>query len=458
MSYLYAARYNAAGTIIYDTFDAIADVGIRWALPGGVQRCEVTIRAESRDLAVGRYRYNIGDRIAIMDNLGGRPIHDGYIHEARLNGLMVTYVVGGIWQRHHDRYVTTAPTTTDDSDVYLVSDVLPSVLSGAINTDNVAGTGIPMGDYQLPELVGAYPGKIIEDILAMGDSSGNVIDYWTRPGRMRGARLGQPEAWLQPRQASDDITWQVWRRDISELRLSRDAWDMRNQIDIYHNLSTTLVANANGGATSITVASATGLAEEYEIEIKLDSDRWHKTVIDTISGTTVNLIDKIPGSGTPQATSGNVVRLVSPLVKLTRSDTNAQGTYWRRDYAERRQNFDATQAAGLANAMLEGMAYPTAASSFTISAARIDDGQNGSWPIWRMLHNPGIVRIMDVQPTPGRFLTAQLDRYASFRVIALDYSHSQRAMRVVPDVYTGDQRVDVILQQLGANVGQMVGI
>lgn len=457
---LNVARYSNDGTRLYEMFDSPKDIGVRWALPGGIQRIEVTVRSKSRQEAFNRYRYNIGDQIVLFDDYLDMPIARGWIYESKLSGLDVTYICGGAWKHHNDILVTTQPIPTDNTDEYLVNSVLPMVFGGAMNVSNIISTGIPISNYELPTK-GKYPDEIIPDLLKMGDTSSNILDYWTNEPRFNfNQTLNYPNANLQPRYSStgrstpNTAYWRVNLKDISTYELSRNAWNMRNNITIYYADTTTLSANASGGATSITVTNPGGFSSGYKIEVSLDSGETFNAVVDTVSGFNVNFITKIPGMGVV-ASTGNLVRVTEPLVSITTSDPIPVSNYWERQYAEDQAQFDSTQAQNYSEAMLTALSYPANENSFSIGGF-IWDAQEQKWPIWRLLTHPGIIEIRDLSPDGELFNTA-LDRLRSFNVVALDYDHTKRIMRVTPDAYYGEQRLDVILQQLGARVGQSVG-
>lgn len=76
---------------------------------------------------------------------------------------------------------------------------------------------------------------------------------------------------------------------------------------VSNGTSTTLTANASGGATTITVASITNFTDGEKIAIELDSGAQHQTTINGApSGSTITLLAALPGSGVV-ATSGNDV-------------------------------------------------------------------------------------------------------------------------------------------------------
>lgn len=452
---LYAARVSKTGAI-YETFPDPASVGVRWSLPGGVQRIEVTVRPRHKNEAFNRTLYNLGDQIVLYDSYLDKPIVSAWIYSGRYEGQSVVYSGGGDWKRHADQAVKTAPTPADDTDVYLKDTVLAAVFAGNMSTDNIMATGVAIGNYEVDELRGVYPQKIIERILEMGDSDANVLDYWTSTQRFTpGGAVDYPMANLQPR-ISDTPSWRITMADLAGNSLERSAWKMRNQVDIYYGPTTALTNDIAGGVSSIVVNNASIIQQEYTIEITLDSGKKHRSAVDAVSGSSVGLVTKIPGTGTnPIASAGNLVRVVDPLTAVSAADTIAGDTYWEAEFSDERPTFNQGAAQNYADAYLSALAYPVSETSFSIGGPYVSDYHHQRWPLWRMLANPGIIEISDLLPDAS-LLAEHLDGLRSFRIVALDYDHKSRTMRVTPDAYQGEQRLDVLLQQLGAPVGQMV--
>lgn len=99
-------------------------------------------------------------------------------------------------------------------------------------------------------------------------------------------------------------TFLITNKTFLKLNGAGDAWLIVQKTG---GGSTTLSADASGGATSITVASITNFADADTIGIELDDGSHHVTTINGApSGNTINLDDAIPGSGVV-ATSGNDV-------------------------------------------------------------------------------------------------------------------------------------------------------
>jgi hypothetical protein len=454
---LYALRYDNTRASVLEVVDNPANIGIRWALPGGVQRIEVTVKATSRADAYGRYTSHLGGGWAIADNWFGRPIADGWCYEIVPDGRWVTYLIGGAWKRHSDQYETTAPDATDTTDEFLKQILTDHLL--AVNTDhsNIVATGTAVGDaFRLGQLFGTRPERLIKQIIDMGTSSDATLDYYLVPAPFDGTALQLPYAYLQPRSDTADISWQCDTKDLKGVTMSRNIWNLGNNIAIGYTQATTLAAGASAGATSISVTSNTNLADNVQIRITLDSGTEQTTTINgALTGVgpyTANLDDAL----THAAASGNRVERTDAVATAEASDADSVATYWGRGQKTIRAELNQAQAEQYRDAYLAEYKDPAQETSFTIGSGRIRNSAGALYPVWRMLINPGYIRINDLMPSPGVF-SASRDRERVFFVAALDYDHNARSMRVTPDAAQGDRRLDVLLQNLGAEVGQIVG-
>ena len=128
---LFANRYDDAsytGTGAAEQFENISDIGIRWALPGGIHRVELMIKANSRMDAYNRYQNHLGHRIAIYDSYCDRYI-GGQVFEVVPDGRYVLYICGGPWKRlEHERWTTSERPATGNTDA-LIKDALTDAVS-----------------------------------------------------------------------------------------------------------------------------------------------------------------------------------------------------------------------------------------------------------------------------------------------------------------------------------------
>jgi len=451
---LFAARYNNYGDELKEVIYQPSNLGVRWALPGGMQRMELTVRANSRDDARNRYNEGLGERWALLDAWLDRPICDGWCYEIVPDGRHVHYIISGSWKRHEGRKVTSDPAaTTTNTNIYW-SSIMTSVGDAFIklNTNYMEDTGTDVGNYQVTlETTPPTMKKVMGDLLAMGNSSNEVLDYWLVPNSMNGVYPQLPLPYLVGRDNTATASWQVKARDLSALDMSRNIWDMVNYFDVLYTQITTVSSGGTDGSTSIVVADASELVVGDEIQIQTDGDSFHTNVIAALAGTTVTLTDPLPDA----AAAGNLVKRVELVVTSTANNAESEANYWINIGRHEKPELNATQAAQYRDAYLAQYANPAQLASFTIGSGMVRDGVGNRMPVWRMLINPGIIRINDLF-ADGAVLANTIDGRQSFRIVALDYDHNQRSMRVTPDTLN-EARLDVLLQRAGmTGVGQMI--
>lgn len=453
---LYVAHFDTAGTTYIETLYDVSGVAVRWALPLGLQRFEFTIRAKSRIDAYQRYTTHQGDRFLLLDHFTDRPIADGYCYEVVPNGYLTTYIIAN--KRHTDQYETDNPTATDTTDVYIKSVLTNHVPSVISDQSNIAGTGLVIGEaFAVNETTGDLPLSIISNLAGLGNSSNEALDYYLVPQPLSGGFPQDPLPYLVSRTTTNAslFDWQVGILDLAPYGFSRHIWDLANDITIYYTQTTTLTANAASGATALTVASIAGFSDNDEIEITLDSGTKQRTTINGApAGVTINIDDPLtdPASG---AINSNLVAKLSPTGTTTGTDTDSQARYWLRELRDVQTNLNQTQANALRDLLLSIRATPTQQTSFVVSSGMVQDANGARYPVWRMLINPGKIRLNDIFPVSS---IADLEENSEsvFRIVALDYNHDQRSMTVTPDNTKGSARLDVILQQAGIEIAQIV--
>jgi len=534
---LVAMRYTTARDVLLERMDRPANIGIRWALPGGLQRLELTIKANSRRDAYERYTSHHGDYIAIMDIWCNRPIASGYVYEIVPDGQHVTYIVEGAWKRHNDQYETDSPASAaTSSDSYLKSILTAHVPAVSSTQTYVLATGTNMGAvFEVDSLIGERPSSVVETVVSLGtSSSGEALDYWLVENFLNGIYPQLPLPYLVGRNslATYAPTYRLTRAMLKDFSMSTNIYKLENNTVIYYTPSTTLAADSYARDTrttiadtayqTISVASASNIANEQEIEISLDSGESHRATVINVDGTSITIDRPLPGqatklsvaaawpdttitvdsitgfvdgdsiavvldngdlhetdiNGTPSgsdinidaipsaaaignavmilaASSGNVVKRSMPLKAITAvTDSASQSAYWTRYYREAKSEMDSTQAAQYG--ALRQAAYSSYAqqASFSIGTRYIYAGRT-KIPVWRLLINPGLLIIDDLFANEN-VLDATLDGANVFRPVALDYDHATPSMRVTPDSLDGDSRVDVYMQRLGFEVGQMI--
>ena len=459
MSLSVARYYSAARTGTFEVYRQPANLGVRWALPGGLQRLEFSVRKQNYFSGYRAYENQLGDGVALFDTPLYRPVVDGWIYEVVPDGRHVHYICAGGWKRMSDQYETGNPSaTTDHTDVYL-----KSVLTNhapAISTDqsNIDDTGTDIGEYRVDEIQGATPQEIVRDLLKMGTSTGGeILDFWLVPARLDGTDLQAPLPYLKARASGVGIDYQVNRRDLRDLDFSRHIWGLANDVETYYTFSTQLTNNENGNATTITVDDGSGFAEGNGIVIFINGGGSHKTIVDGVTGNDITIEDGLPAlnAGNPVANAGNRVYRENLTTSGGSTDATSQGNYWQRQRHEVLEELDQTQDSQYEDILLNTYKNPVQQAAFTIGSRTIKEISGPEYPLWRMLINPGWIRVNDLFPAAS-LATLSLDALRVFRIVALDYDHTSRTMRVVPDNIEGDSRLDVILQRAGFGIGQIV--
>lgn len=239
MRRLMAGRWANSYTspALLENFANVANVGLRWSLPGGIKRIELTVRGKNKFDVFDRYYSHLGHRIAVYDGLFHQPIADGHVYEIVPDGAFVHYVAAGPWKEHfRDRDTTaySALTTLTSAIGTALTDHVTIVSS---DQSNLADMGTVVGGTWVVDANGgSFVGDIIEDFLLMSDSSGTVWDYWLVSAPFAGASLGKPIAYLAPRFNTADIDWQFGRRDVTAggLQQSRHIWDLVRDMRTYY--------------------------------------------------------------------------------------------------------------------------------------------------------------------------------------------------------------------------------
>ncbi len=387
---VYAMRYNMARDEFLENMGQVKRLRIRWALPGGVQRFEFTIKAKSRQDAYDRYKRNLttennghhADGIAILDSYLDIPLADGWVYEVRLDGLFVTYVCASTWERCKEQYQTSDPSaTTIDTSEYLTDTLAAVVPASGTDTSNVQSTGVQIGTYTVDASTGDSPQDIIKTIIKMGTStSGQLLDFYFKPNFMNGIYPQLPVPVLKARVAN--VTgWNISRNDMSQLQIGSHIWRLKNDAKVFYS----------GGGS------------------------------------------------------------------VTGTDAASQSAYWEHQWVDTQSDLNVTQATNWKDTNLEYDSQPQQQVAFTIDAPIIRATAGGRWHISRMMTFAESIIIRDLFPTAEQIDEAN-NGNVGFRPVALDYDHERQKIRVTPDNKDGDQRLDVILQGLGAEVGQTIGV
>jgi hypothetical protein len=238
---LFAALYTdtdyTAGITPTLFFDDIADLGLRWSLPGGIQRIELTVRTHHAMDSYRRYINNLGNIITVFDNtLWGYT--SGNVYEVVPDGRFVTYVCGGPWKRTNDQKYTLANfagVNTSDTDV-----VIKDILTDKVNIDNtdqsnIEATSTAVGGWVPNEnLHNMAAADAIAQLAAIGDDSDNIMDFFYAHAPMQRGAVTKPFPYLKARSDTANPTWQFNLKDLAPggLTLARNIWNLRRSVSI----------------------------------------------------------------------------------------------------------------------------------------------------------------------------------------------------------------------------------
>jgi hypothetical protein len=155
------------------------------------------------------------------------------------------------------------------------------------------------------------------------------------------------------------------------------------------------------------------------------------------------------------AADGNLVKNNNMQYTSAASDATSQSARWARYLIESKRELNLTQAQQYRDAILEQYKNPAQLAAFAVGGGYIRSANGTRVPVWRMLVNPGIIRVNDLF-ADGAVFSNTIDGRQSFRIVALDYDHNRRSMRVTPDTQN-EARLDVVLHRGGImGIGQMI--
>lgn len=465
---LSAARYvdpTYAGTTADEVFENPADVGIRWGLPGGIQRVELTVKAKSRYDAHARYIGHHGHRIALFDNLCDKPI-GCQVYEVIPDGLHITYICAGPWKRTFDRQYTVSDMgdltiPTDDINV-VVKDILDDkvdVDSG--DTSNVSDSGVNIGAWS-PEMRGAYKlaGEAINELYKVGDNSNNPTDFYFVDKLFSGTQMQAPDAYLKSRavgkSGTADPDWVFSIEDLapSGLTLARHIWDLRRQIIVGFGRLTGTHTAANNQAT---LTDAGGVDFRSYVTIGDTVLNYTQDELFTVSAVaqTVLTFQDVDHAGDWDTNDRYVVFLRKPA--YTGWATSTETDLWAPRYRVTKREFDQTQAEEYRDAIM-GL-YETAQQqqAFVIGSPYIHNNGGYRRALWRpFMGNSFYFRADNIFPEAQLFGESD-NRETSFMAVAMDYTHgggSDGRLRIVPS--TSDSRLDAMLGEAGIIKGQLI--
>lgn len=121
--------------------------------------------------------------------------------------------------------------------------------------------------------------------------------------------------------------------------------------------------------------------------------------------------------------------------------STVEQNYWNKEIAIFEPSMDATQAEQFANSLL--VDEPQQVQAFTITAPTIRDSTGAKWPLLETIaRGGGYIQIADLYPEQS-ILAGGTNRRTTFFITALEYSATDRRLRVMVD--NTDRRLDATL-------------
>lgn len=452
-SKLMAARYSGAtyaNIDITETLGPISELGIRFALPGGIQRVELTIRAKSGYDAYERYRDHMGQRIAIYDSACDKYI-GCQIFECIPDGRHVTYICSGVWKRTFDGlyYVLNFPATGDTDAI--IKDILTDSMSiDSTDQTNIAGSNVAVGGWT-PDQIGTHPGDAIKELAAVGDSSDNIMDFYFVFPPFNGTQMQPPLPYLKSRSTTASPDWIFSSRDLAPdgLTLARHLWDLKTNIYIGYGR----LGGTDDGADNNTLVDGgedfvTDSVRPGDRVINITDDAVYE--VDTVAATILTFTNGASGAWN----NGDVYSIKLRDPKWTAVNSTTDTDWYPVLYKEIHMEMDQTQAEQYRDQLYTTYNDAQLQQAFVISVPTITDGNNARWPLWRVFMGDSFYfRINDLFPNAAVFGDAD-DREQTFIAVAMDYKYSTNTLRIVPS--TNDTRLDSILNQAKIINGQIV--
>jgi hypothetical protein len=454
---LYAGRWSADGATKYADSAMLSpeSIGVNWRLDAfGVGRIEVTVRAKNNLDQYDRYRNHLGQRLAIYGSDCYRPV-SGYITDVAYAGAgQVTYTAKGPGLcRMQDEYYTGIQPTARGLD-----DIIKAVLNSAVsidsaNQDNIDNNTTTASGWQPAYPQGSYPNKIIQALLNMSDSSGNIWDFWFVDEPFSGVALQRYLPYYAARSISDSADWVVYRRDLTRLDLARDINDIVKASSVYYGVITGAHDGASGSGSlqdSSKNFRTIGVQPGDRITNITDGSRASVAWVDPSNDDLIST-SGLSGGTDDDFDSGDSYSIQSKDYYGVQTGS-ATSSYWNRELALFERDMTSTQADQYADILAN--AEPRQVQSFTIGAPWVRDGNGSKWPLWEIIaQGGGYIRVADLYPAAALFSTSA-DRLTTFRITGLDYDYTRNQLAVT--VQDPSLRLDARLRRAGILGSDMI--
>jgi hypothetical protein len=452
---LHAGRWSTDGATKYadSAFNHPENIGVNWRLDShGVGRIEVTVRTRNKIDQYDRYKNHLGHRIALYGSDCYRPI-SGFITDVEYAGAgRVTYTAKGPGAcRLEDEYYTTVQATATGLDNLLAAMLTASVSVSSSDQSNIDNNTTTASGWQPNHPEGSLPRDVIQDILKMSDSSGNIWDFWFLDPPFSGVSLGDYLPYYKARSETADADWVVYRRDLSRISLARDINDLKTDVTVYYGTITGTHDTSSSGLRDSSVNFRTlGVQPGDRITNITDGCRARVAWIDPTNDDEISTTG-LSGGSTNDFTIGDTYAIELQEPKYTQTDS-VTASYWTREYADSQPKMTSAQASQYADILKD--TEPRQVQSFTVGAPWIRDGNGAKWPLWAVVaQGGGYLRVADLYPAAALFSTSA-DKLTTFRITGLDYDYAGNSLSVT--VQDPSLRLDARLRRAGIVGSDMV--
>jgi hypothetical protein len=279
------------------------------------------------------------------------------------------------------------------------------------------------------------------------------MDFYFVDHTLDESKPNLPIPYYKSRSATASPDWIFSIEDLAPngLTMARNIWNLKTLVWIAYGRLSGTHTDANPADTILKDAAATFITDlvgpgDKVINVTTDAV-WE--VASITSETELAFTD----TTTAGWSNGDVysVKLRDPLWTAASAESS---DYWSVFYREIRPEMDKTQAEQYRDQLAATYSAPVQQQAFVISAPTIKDTNGVNYPLWGpLMHDSFYFRADNIFIDESIFTDSD-DRAHTWMATAMDYTHSNYRLRIVPS--SGDSRLDSILNQAGIINAQMI--
>lgn len=450
---LFAKRFSTAydgngyPATTYEQMDELVDAGVRWSLPGGVQKFVYTVRATNKFDVRRRITNHHGDRVCMLDNWADWPLADGWVGEIRPDGRFVHYVCGGPWVMAHNREYDTTPNWPSQTITAVLKTLLTNHVS-ALSSDqsNIATNATNLHQWGADSGIlnhGEYIDALIEALLEASDSSGAQYDYWVQPGPLFWGKPPKPLPYYEARPSSPTADWLVERAMLVEghAAAASHIWELLTEATVFYGR----VQGAHDGnqGNSSLVDSTT----DFDAEGVQEGDGLQNLTSGQSGAVTSVEGTRLRHTGGFTWNPDDIYEVT--LQQLQSVSSTVTGDPWSRAGKFTAERMNETQAQQYADNLTAVRSQPLYQQPLVVGSPFIwgqTAGTRRRRRLWRPLIGGGYLGAVDFDLQPAAAATQE-----AFRITSLDYVHGDNTLRLTLSL--PDSRLDYQLRAAGVGPG-----